>query len=283
MQPVTENLTYTSAARLREVWPSRSSSVAAAIPYVRNPQGLANRVYANRMGNGSEASSDGWRYRGRALPQVTGRENYEKASKLVGVDLIASPDRANDTAISARILIEGMRGGMFTGKRLSDFIAGDKADYVGARAIINSDVKANGKTIAGYALAFETALRADAYIGQAPKTITIPPEKPVETIVVTPASTKPQPEPTATPAAKGGFWPRSETFLLSSPIKEPDMGPYVRILLRYGVGAVIGYQLGDQLSNDPDVVTVATVAATAAVGVATEFAYHLARRFGWKL
>lgn len=61
------------------------------------------------------------------------------------------------------------------------------------------------------------------------------------------------------------------------------MGPYVRIILRYGVGAVIGYQLGDQLSNDPDVVTVATVAATAAVGVATEFAYHLARRFGWKL
>ncbi|WP_144223594.1 hypothetical protein [Mesorhizobium amorphae] len=61
------------------------------------------------------------------------------------------------------------------------------------------------------------------------------------------------------------------------------MGPYVRILLRYGVGAVIGYQLGDQLSNDPDVVTVATVLATAAVGVGTEFAYHLARRFGWKL
>lgn len=61
------------------------------------------------------------------------------------------------------------------------------------------------------------------------------------------------------------------------------MGPYVRIFLRYGVGAVIGYQLGDQLSNDPDVVTVATVAATAAVGVATEVTYHVARRLGWKL
>ncbi len=61
------------------------------------------------------------------------------------------------------------------------------------------------------------------------------------------------------------------------------MGPYVRILLRYGVGAVIGYQIGDQLSNDPDVVTVATVAATALFGVATEFAYHLALKFGWKL
>lgn len=60
------------------------------------------------------------------------------------------------------------------------------------------------------------------------------------------------------------------------------MGPYVRIILRYGVGAVIGYQIGDQLSNDPDVVTVATVAATALVGVATEFAYYLAGKWGWK-
>lgn len=61
------------------------------------------------------------------------------------------------------------------------------------------------------------------------------------------------------------------------------MGPYVRIFLRYGVGAVIGYQLAEQLSNDPDVITVATVAATALVGAATEGAYYLARRFGWKL
>lgn len=60
------------------------------------------------------------------------------------------------------------------------------------------------------------------------------------------------------------------------------MGPYVRILLRYGVGAIIGYQIGDQLSNDPDVVTVATVAATALVGAATERAYYLARKLGWE-
>lgn len=60
------------------------------------------------------------------------------------------------------------------------------------------------------------------------------------------------------------------------------MGPYVRILLRYGVGAIIGYQIGDQLSNDPDVLTVATVAATALVGAATERAYYLARKLGWE-
>lgn len=121
MQPVNENLNYTSAARIREVWPKRFSSTAAAIPYVGNPRSLANRVYANRMGNGPEASGDGWRYRGRALPQLTGEENYRKASKLVGVDLVADPEAANDADISAHILVEGMRAGMFTGRKLADF------------------------------------------------------------------------------------------------------------------------------------------------------------------
>lgn len=207
MQPVTENLTYTSAARLRQVWPSRFTSTAAAIPYVRNPQGLANRVYADRMGNGPEASGDGWRYRGRALPQITGKENYAKASKLVGVDLVADPDAANDSDISAHILIEGMRAGMFTGRKLSDFDDPNSGvyDYVGARAIINGDIAANGKLIAGYAKAFETALRDAQYIGQAPKTLAIPPDKPAEAVVITQAAPTPQPQPTATPVAKRGL------------------------------------------------------------------------------
>jgi len=60
------------------------------------------------------------------------------------------------------------------------------------------------------------------------------------------------------------------------------MGPLVRIVLRYGVGAVVGYQLGNQLAADPDVISVLTVAATAIVGLATEGFYMLARRMGWK-
>lgn len=202
MQPVNENLNYSSAARIREVWPKRFPTIASAQPYVRNPQKLANRVYADRMGNGPEASGDGWRYRGRALPQLTGEENYAKASKLVGVDLVNDPDGANDPDISAHILVEGMRAGMFTGKKLADFIGGDRADYVGARAIINADVAANGKSIAGYATAFENALRSAGYIGQAPKTLPTPPEKPADAPVVTPAAPMPQPVPTATPVVK---------------------------------------------------------------------------------
>ncbi|WP_054312289.1 hypothetical protein [Mesorhizobium sp. 1M-11] len=208
MRPVNEGLSYSSATRIREVWPKRFSSIAAAIPYVRNPQGLANRVYAGRMGNGDEASGDGWRYRGRALPQLTGRENYEKASKLVGVDLVSDPDAANDTDISAHILIEGMRAGMFTGKKLADFVSGDCTDYVGARAIINPDVKANGQKIAGYAKAFETALRDAGYISQAP-TPAIPAEKQSKTPPPVPTVSPPttaRPEPQAMPVITRSLW-----------------------------------------------------------------------------
>lgn len=60
------------------------------------------------------------------------------------------------------------------------------------------------------------------------------------------------------------------------------MGPIIRIALRYGVGAVIGYQIGDQLASDPDVVAVATAGSAAVVGVATEWAYALARKWGWR-
>lgn len=60
------------------------------------------------------------------------------------------------------------------------------------------------------------------------------------------------------------------------------MGPIIRIVLRYGVGAVLGYQIGNHLAADPDVVAVGTVVGTAVVGIATEGFYALARRWGWQ-
>lgn len=214
MQPVNENLNYVSARRIREVWPKRFSSDAAAIPYVRNPQGLASRVYADRMGNGAEASGDGWRYRGRALPQLTGKENYRKASKLVGVDLVADPEATNDADISAHILVEGMRAGMFTTKKLVDFDVPipndpDGYDYVSARSIINGDVRINGELIAGYARTFETALREADYLSQA----TVAPEKLFETPTATPiASQPPGLQPTTRPVAKQRLWSAIRTL-----------------------------------------------------------------------
>lgn len=60
------------------------------------------------------------------------------------------------------------------------------------------------------------------------------------------------------------------------------MGPFVRIVLRYGVGGFIGFEIGNQLASDPDVMAVSTVIATALVGLVTEGLYLLAKRFGWR-
>ncbi|MEM9736262.1 MAG: peptidoglycan-binding protein, partial [Pseudomonadota bacterium] len=94
----TEGLYYRTAARLRQVWPSRFPTEASAQPYARNPEKLANNVYGGRMGN--TAPGDGYRYRGRGWIQLTGKSNYQKYGGLIGVDLVADPDRATDPGIA---------------------------------------------------------------------------------------------------------------------------------------------------------------------------------------
>lgn len=60
--------------------------------YARQPEKIANRVYANRMGNGDEASGDGWKFRGRGAIQLTGKDNYAAFDKFVDDDIMANPD-----------------------------------------------------------------------------------------------------------------------------------------------------------------------------------------------
>jgi len=72
---LTENLNYRWES-LRKVFPKYFPTDELAQQYGRQPEKIANRVYANRMGNGPEESGDGWRYRGRGLIQLTGRDNY---------------------------------------------------------------------------------------------------------------------------------------------------------------------------------------------------------------
>jgi putative chitinase len=96
-----ENLYYSKPERIMQVFPSRVFSLADAAKLARNPQALANRVYANRLGNGDEASGDGWKYRGRGLFQLTGRSNYTAANReeyVSNPDLVALPP---DAAASA--------------------------------------------------------------------------------------------------------------------------------------------------------------------------------------
>lgn len=89
-----EGLYYRDAERLLKIFPSRVKSLAQAQTLIRNPQGLANAVYASRLGNGDEASGDGWRYRGRGLKQLTGKANYAEAEIATGRPYVSQPDLA---------------------------------------------------------------------------------------------------------------------------------------------------------------------------------------------
>lgn len=95
-----ENLSY-SSRRLLEVWPKRFTAVTAEM-YARQPEKLANYVYADRNGNGDAASGDGWRYRGRGPIQLTGRRNYAAAGKGISLALEAQPDLVKDPTVGAR-------------------------------------------------------------------------------------------------------------------------------------------------------------------------------------
>jgi putative chitinase len=91
-----ENLNYSSAG-LRKTFPKYFPTDALAVQYARKPEAIANRVYANRMGNGTEASGDGWKFRGRGLLQITGRSNYfalnDKMRNVpIGTDFTLSPE-----------------------------------------------------------------------------------------------------------------------------------------------------------------------------------------------
>lgn len=93
-----ENLYYSDPARIYSIFPSHFKSSVDAIPYAKNPQKLGARVYANRLGNGDEASGEGYTYRGRALIQLTGKANYADASSGLAKDFVAHPDFAEQPA-----------------------------------------------------------------------------------------------------------------------------------------------------------------------------------------
>lgn len=113
-----ENLNY-KAESLCKVWPKRFPTLEAAQPYHRNPEAIANKVYASRMGNGDEESGDGFAYRGRGLIQLTGRDNYRACGEDLGVDLESDPDLVSTPQFAA------LSAGWFWNKNHLNNIASD--------------------------------------------------------------------------------------------------------------------------------------------------------------
>lgn len=144
MEPVRETLADNDAsvtARLERAWKS------GRLPWVSKPY---------------------WRsgYWGRGYVQLTHEENYARAGRELGVDLVSDPGKALESNIAAEVLVRGMLEGWFTGKRLEDYVTLSASNYRGARRVVNGKDKAS--LIAELAREYEQALLAEGYGLEAP-------------------------------------------------------------------------------------------------------------------
>ncbi|HND52445.1 MAG TPA: peptidoglycan-binding protein [Pirellulaceae bacterium] len=123
-----ENLHYTTAGRLKEVWPTRYPGTKA---YLRDPVGLGICVYGGRMGNRPAPADDGYRYRGRGPMQMTGLDAYRRYGARLGVDFVGNPDLATD----ARYLLA---------PALAEWTDGNCNEKADRNAIVEITQKING-------------------------------------------------------------------------------------------------------------------------------------------
>ena len=105
--------------------------------------------YEGRQDLGNTQAGDGTKYKGAGYVQITGRNNYDKYSKLTGLDLIGNPNLAKDPKTSAFITVNGILNGGFTGVKLSNYVNDNKTDFINARRTVNGTDKA--QLIANYA------------------------------------------------------------------------------------------------------------------------------------
>lgn len=101
-----ENLNYRTPERLDSMFSAVRGVEDAKALIARGQAAIANRVYGGRLGNGPEASGDGWRFRGSGYLQLTGRANYLDIGQMVGLDLVGHPEWVRDPASAARIALK---------------------------------------------------------------------------------------------------------------------------------------------------------------------------------
>ncbi|HEX8557178.1 MAG TPA: hypothetical protein VF668_03695 [Pyrinomonadaceae bacterium] len=129
-----ENMNYRNPARLDALFSAVRGAEDARALIRRGPEAIANRVYSNRLGNGNEASGDGWRYRGSGYKQLTGRSNYREVGGIVGIDIEANPELAREPEPAARIAFA------FWDARGCSPLA-DRGDVEGVTAKVNGPAK----------------------------------------------------------------------------------------------------------------------------------------------
>lgn len=154
-----ENLNYGEAGLLKTFGKYFKDGLEKK--YARKPEMIANRVYANRMGNGSEDSGDGWKFRGRTWIQLTGKNNYAKYSKIIFGDtrLLENPDLALDPTVSAKIACA-----FWNQSNLNKFADKDDVDAVSDLINRGKQTSAKGDAI-GYAHRLELTNKAKKAIG----------------------------------------------------------------------------------------------------------------------
>lgn len=140
---VAEDLDY-SAAALLSVFPNEFPDAALAAQYARQPEKIANRAYANRGGNGDEASGDGWRYRGRALLEISQKDNYVLCAIGVDLDLVNHPELLEQPEHSA------MAAAWYWSSRKLNVLA-DAGNFLGLSRAINLGSATARGTPQGYA------------------------------------------------------------------------------------------------------------------------------------
>lgn len=109
-------------------------------------------AYEGRSDLGNTQPGDGVRFKGRGLVQITGRANYGKYSKILGEDFLSNPKGMQRPDVALYTLVHGSKTGVFTGKKIGDYINGTNQDFYNARRVINGTDRAD--LIAGYAKAY---------------------------------------------------------------------------------------------------------------------------------
>ena len=159
MVPKRENMNY-SARRIPQVFGVHRRQGIPVSRLAGNPELLANTVYGGDWGRkhlGNTEPTDGWDFRGWGIGQWTGRRNTAKAAKQVGMDLLSDPSLLDSIDLNAELLVKWMMEGGATGRKLPEFVSGNRRDYHSARQVWGGVEPAK---YARHARVFEAALNS---------------------------------------------------------------------------------------------------------------------------